>query len=141
MNMYIVAAGCLLVILMVMFGRNPIEEAREERARLGSTDPLIHATDQYFKEQHYPQGMGLSSVGDSSGGVNLAAPGAGMGAGGYPAPQPYQQVPYQAQQGGYSQGAYQPQQDYPQNQAQQDTGSYYPPPAPGARPSPLQGQR
>jgi len=43
--------GALLVILLIAFGRNPIEEGRQERKRqMKGKDPLVHAIEEHNKE-------------------------------------------------------------------------------------------
>ncbi len=62
MNMKLVIVGAVFVILMVLFGKNPIEEERAEREkkRKGLDDPLIEAITEYNKTN--PSGRNTPSI-------------------------------------------------------------------------------
>ncbi|MDE3015668.1 MAG: hypothetical protein KGI29_01935 [Pseudomonadota bacterium] len=52
MNPVVIIVAVLLIVLMVAFGHNPIEDAREDRAAaLAGKDPLIEAIDEHNKLQ------------------------------------------------------------------------------------------
>src|SRR5690348_13189836 len=114
MNMYVILIGALIIILMVAFGRNPVEEARQKRAQRGG-DALVNAIEEYNKKTHAPTGFGFAPP--SQGGFTSV--GRSPGPNSYPPyminnPQSFQANPT------------------PQN------NSYYPPAPPGTAPSPLQ---
>jgi hypothetical protein len=51
MNMKWVIIGAILVVLLVAFGRNPVEEKRERAEReMQGKDPLIHAIEEHNKK-------------------------------------------------------------------------------------------
>jgi hypothetical protein len=114
MNMYVVLIGAMLLILMVAFGRNPVEEARQKRAQRGG-DALVNAIADYNKKTHGPAAFGLPAPG----GNGFTSVGRSPAPSTYPPymmtnPQPFQPNPA------------------PQN------NSYYPPAPAGTAPSPLQ---
>ena len=129
MNVYLILIGVVMVILMVTFGRNPVEEARQAHKAQFNSDPLIGATQQYLSKQNSAPGGSSASIFGPSGSQLFNQPAGGSapsymvnhGQPGYPAANPYPN-PYQGQQ-------------------QQESNDYYPPPAPGTTPSPQQQQQ
>jgi hypothetical protein len=131
MNIYVIIIAIFLLVLMTIFGHNPVDEARKRRAKEGSKDPLVHAIEQYNKEKHY----GYSGHGSSGGPgqiLNPSAPGGVNnlpGAGGQS--RSYSPSPAQVGQPPAQPNPYQ----------QNNNDSYYPPAPPGVQPSPLQQQQ
>jgi len=51
MNMKLILIGAVFIVLLVAFGRNPVEEGRERRAKaMEGKDPLIHAIQEHNSE-------------------------------------------------------------------------------------------
>lgn len=141
MNPIVVIVAIVIAILMVAFGRNPIENAREEKAKmLEGKDPLIHAIEEHNKAKAGFTGGFGSMMGETPNYPTQQQQPAFQG-------QPvYQGQPTTAQPPnypGYMMPDGQPR-NYQQQQIQQpqepaNPNSYYPPPASTGQPSPLQG--
>jgi len=81
MNIYVIIAAVLFVVLMVAFGRNPIEEAHEAKLKK-SGDPLVNAIEEYNAKPHMHSGpFAVSSP--PSGGQGFPVNGAPRSAPGY----------------------------------------------------------
>lgn len=70
MNPFVMILLCTLAALMVMFGNNPVEEARKEREkRLAGIDPLIESIQEHNKKSGMMGGLLGGRGGGYSGGV------------------------------------------------------------------------
>jgi len=69
MNPFILLIGVAIVVLMVLFGRNPIEELREQRAKGMTGDPLVDAIKEHNDQSH------TNIFGGQGGGLPNGSPG------------------------------------------------------------------
>lgn len=131
MKPIVIVIAILFVILMVAFGRNPVEEAREERAKaLVGKDPLINAIEEHNKKAGGITGFGAMGEGAPS------MPTYQNPQGSMPT-QPYTGQP--PNYPGYMMKDGQPRNyQQPQTPAAPSQDNYYPPAAPSQPASPLQ---
>ena len=117
--------GGILIVLLVAFGRNPVQEAakRAELARKGK-DPLVEAINEHNTKRGLSGGM-RNGLPPGATRLPVQVPAADGSAPSYMMRSTQEYIP----PGGYPKNN----SLYPQADQPQQPPSYYPPPAPGAR--------
>ncbi len=140
MNPIVVIIAVLFCILMVAFGNNPIEEAKEEYAKkMEGKDPLIHAIEEHNKAtqfQDFGVGDALNTVPGSQRTYTYSPNNTGYQD---PTGAPPNYPGYMMRDG--QPQNYQQPQLVPSQPAQQPQNNYYPPPPTSGPASPLQPQQ